>query len=137
MVGNTPVLLLTDSRVAIQAVQKAGRMGVARTRGLAKVVSRLAAIDEEYGEGSAILGWVKAHVGISGNERADWQAKLAAEGRDGAAVTEGGIRAGCKEKRWQERVVRGFGSGRVVRWTSWYAITAFSQPRTNKGMLAS
>ena len=91
MVGNTPVLLLTDSRAAIQAVQKAGKRGVARTRGLAEVVRRLAAIDEEHGEGSAVLGWVKAHVGITGNERADEQAKLAAEGRNGAAVTEGGI----------------------------------------------
>ena len=137
MVGNSPVLLLTDSRAAIQAVQKAGKRGVARTRGLVEVVRRLAAIDEEHGGGSAILGWVKAHVGISGNERADEQAKLATEGRDGTAVTEGGIRAECKERRRQERVVRGFGSGRVVRWSSRYAITAFSQLQTNKGLLAS
>ena len=137
MVGSTPVLLLTDSRAAIQAVQKAGKRGIARTRGLVEVVRRLAVIDEEHGGGSAILEWVKAHVGISGNERGDGQAKRAAEGRGGTAVTEGGIRAGCKEKRRQERVVPGFGSGRVVRWTSRYAITAFSQLRTNKGMLAS
>ena len=137
MVGSTPVLLLTDSRAAIQAVQKAGKRGVARTRGLAEVVRRLDAIDEEQGGGSAVLGWVKAHVGISGNERADGQAKLAAGGRGGTAVMEGGIRAECKERRRRERVVRGFGSGMVVLWTSRYAITAFSQLRTNKGMLAS
>ena len=136
MVGNTPVLLLTDSRAAIQAVQKAGKRGVARTRGLAEVVRRLAAIDEEHGGGSAILSWVKAHVGIAGNERADEQAKLAAGGRSGTAVTEEGIRAECKERRRQERVVRGFGSGRVVRWSSRYATTAFSQLRKNKGLLA-
>ena len=137
MVSCTPVLLLTDSRAAIQAVQKAGRRGVARTRGLAEVVRRLAAIDEENGGGSAILGWVKAHIGISGNEREDGQVKLAAGGRGGMAVTEGGIRAECRERRQKERVVSGFGSGRVVRWTSRYAITAFSQLRTNKGLLAS
>ena len=60
-----------------------------------------------------------------------------AEGRGSTAVTEGGITAECKERRRQEKVVRGFGSGRVVLWTSRYAITAFSQLRTNKGMLAS
>ena len=86
----------------------------------------MAAIDEEHGEGSAILGWVKAHVGIPRNERADEQAKLAMEGRGGTAITEGGIRAECKDKRRQETVVRGFGSGRVVRWSSRYAITGFS-----------
>ena len=137
MVGNTPVLLLTDSRAAIQTVRKARKRGVARTRGLAEVVRRLAEIDEEHGGGSAVLAWVKAHVGISGNERANGQAKLAAEGRDGTTVTEGEIRAECKKRRRQERVVRGFGSGRVVRWSSRYAITAFSQLRMNKGLLAS
>ena len=80
---------------------------------------------------------MKAYVGISGNERVDEQAKLAAAGRDGVVVTEGRIRAECKERRRQERVVRGFGSGRVVRWASRYAITAFSQLRMNKGLLAS
>ena len=137
MVGNAPVLLLTDSRAAIQAVQKAGKRWVARTRGLAEVVRRLAAIDKEHSGGSATLGWVKAHVGIAGNERADELAKLAAEGRNGMAVTEGGIRADCKQRRRQERVMQGFGSGRVVRWSSRYAITAFGQLRTNKGLLAS
>ena len=83
------------------------------------------------------LAYVKAHVGIVGNERVDKEAKLAAGGRDGAAVTKEGIRAECKEKRRQERVVRRFGSGRVVRWTSPHTITAFSQLRTNKGLMAS
>ena len=96
MVGNTPVLLLTDSKAAIQAVQKAERRGIDRTRGSAEVVRRLAAINDLHGEGSTTLAWVKAHVGIAGNDRADVQVKLAVEGRDGVAVTEGGIRALCK-----------------------------------------
>ena len=56
IVGNAPVLLLTDYKAAIQAVQKAGRRGINRTRRLTEVVRRLAAIVEEDGGGSAVLG---------------------------------------------------------------------------------
>ena len=48
MIGNTPVLLVTDSGVAIQTVQKAGKKGIDRTRGLAEVVRRLAGKDKEH-----------------------------------------------------------------------------------------
>ena len=81
--------MLTDLKAAIQAVQKAEKRGVTRTRGLVEGVRRFAAIDKEHREGSITLACEKGHVGIEGNERANEQTKLAAEGRDGAEVTEG------------------------------------------------
>ena len=53
------------------------------------------------------------------------------------AVTEVGIRAMVKEGWKQERVVKGFGMGRVVRWSSRLAVTAYSPLRTAKGQLAA
>ena len=38
-VGNNPVLVLSDSQVAIMAVRKAGKWGIVETRGLREVVS--------------------------------------------------------------------------------------------------
>ena len=104
MIGNALGLLLTDSRTAIQAVQRAKRKGIARTRGLGEVVRRFVAIDKEHREGSATLLWVKAHVGISGNERVDEQAKLAAEGGTVQLLQKGRLgwiaRKGSNRKEW-------------------------------------
>ena len=93
----------------------AGTRGKACTRGLAEVVCLISEIEDECGEKLVSLAWVKAHVGIGGNEGADAEAKEAARVRGGRAVTEGGIQAWTKEVRKEERVVRGFGLGRVVR----------------------
>ena len=41
--GNDTVLILSDSQAAIMAVRKAGKRGIARTRGLRKVVSLISA----------------------------------------------------------------------------------------------
>ena len=40
-IGNNPVLIHSDSQAAIMAVRKAGKRGVARTRGLREVVSMI------------------------------------------------------------------------------------------------
>ena len=50
------VLILADSRAAIEAVKKAGRTGKAESHHLRKVVNEIA---EREG---VRLGWVKAHM---------------------------------------------------------------------------
>ena len=136
-VGKVPVWILSDSQAAIMAVKRAGKRGIASTRGLKEVVSLISQCEEEYGAGAVSLTWVKAHVGIPGNERADLEAKAAVENGGSTAVTEGGIRAIVKEGRMKERVVKGFGMGRVVRWSSRLAVTAYSQLHTGKGRLVA
>ena len=70
-VGIIPVLILSDSQAAIMAVQKAGKRGITRTRGLREVVSLISDCEKEFGAGAVSLAWAKAHVGIPGNERTD------------------------------------------------------------------
>ena len=137
VVGNNPVLILSDSQAAIMAVRKAGKWGIARARGLREVVSLISDCEKEFGAGAVSLAWVKAHVGIPENERVDLEAKSAVEAGGGSVVTEGGVRAGVKEGRKKERIVKGFGIGRVVRWSSRLAVTAYSQLRMGKGRLAA
>ena len=69
------ILILADSQVAIAAVRKAGRTGKARPRHLQRVVIKIAEV-KENGRGD-MIGWVKAHMGILGNEAADVVAKNA------------------------------------------------------------
>ena len=59
------MLILADSMAAIQAVKKDGRTGKARSRELVRVIK------EVRRRGNVRFAWVKAHVGIPGNERAD------------------------------------------------------------------
>ena len=75
--SDNKILILADSKAAIAAVKKAGRVGRARSRHLQEVVNRVAEIK---GRGEEVrLAWVKSHIGIMGNEAADVCAKQAAE----------------------------------------------------------
>ena len=113
MAPEVDMLVLSDSTAALPAIVRAARSGRGRTRDLVEVV------DEVGRRGrlglSTQFGWVTAHAGIGGNERADLMAK--AGGRESLLpqVTEGGVRAYWKGVRSGERAQRGLGSGRVVR----------------------
>ena len=91
-------------------------------------------IENKCEEKLVSLAWVKAYIRIDGNEEADTEVKGAASDEGGRVMTEGGIRVWLKEIRREERVVSGFGIGRVVQWNSCYAVLAYSQIRTGKGL---
>ena len=50
------------------------------------------------GPNAVRLGWVKAHSGVEGNERADLMAKKGTE-QVGRQVTEGGLKQWWKKRR--------------------------------------
>ena len=126
----SPVLVLSDSQAAIASVQNAAACGSARSADLRAVVDM---VGEWASAGVPIrFAWVKAHVGVAGNELADEMAKLGCERDDAPVVTEGGIRALWKAVRGAERVVVGCGMGRVVKWGR-RAASRFAQMRVNKG----
>ena len=134
--GNTDekVIILSDSKAAIQAVINAGRRGKVRTRDLAHLGQQIRDRQDLYRQDNVAVGWVKAHVGIEGNERVDEMAKMCAatEGRD--HVTEAGLRQWEKAKRRENRARVGHLD--ATKWDRHTAST-YKQLRTNRGNLAS
>ena len=131
-----PVLILSDSQAAIKAMVKAGKRGRARTAALKEAIEGIAEKQQREGgiEQPVMLAWIKAHIGINGNERADKMAKEASMHQSGNKVTEGGIKAVWQEMRRNERRVEGFGKGRIIGWNR-TSVTAYSHMRTGKGRL--
>ena len=66
-----PVWILSDSRVAIEAVVNVGRTGRVSTGSLANAVASMVYWVRTRGEGAVKLTWVKGHAGVVGNEEAD------------------------------------------------------------------
>ena len=113
MAPEVDMLVLSDSTAALQAIVRAAHNGRGRTRDLVEV-------EDEVGRRrllglSTRFGWVKAHTGIDGNERADLIAKAGCRESLLPQVMEGGVRAYWNDVRSGERAQRGLGSGRVVR----------------------
>ena len=95
------MLVLSDSRAALQAIKRAARSGRGHTRDLVDV-------GEEVGRRnmsglSTRFGFIKAHTGIDGNERADLMAKAGCRESLLPQVTQGGVRANWKDVRSSER----------------------------------
>ena len=127
-----PLLVLSDSRAALAAVKNAAGVGKARTADLRAVVDLVGTWNEAGVE--LRFGWVKAHVGVWGNQRADALAKARCGGGGIPRVTEGGLRALWKTLRAGERTVSGLGAGRIARWGR-HAAIRYAQLRTGKGNL--
>ena len=85
------ILVLSDSKAALLSIKRAARNGHGRIRDLVEVVDE---VGRRTGMGLGIrFEWVKAHVGIRNNERADLMAKAGCREPLLPQVTEGGVRA--------------------------------------------
>ena len=112
-VAISPVLVLSDSQVAIASVRNSAACGSARSAHLRAVVNLV-------GEWTSAVvpiqfAWVKAHVGVAENEFADEMAKQGCEREDAPMVIEVGARSLWKRVLAAERSVVGYGMGRVAR----------------------
>ncbi|KAF8460742.1 hypothetical protein BDZ91DRAFT_798617 [Kalaharituber pfeilii] len=100
---------------SISAVKRAAKTGKARIADLACVVELVAGRRPILRDAGAVKpAWVKAHVGIEGNEKADEKVK------DGARM------------RKEERERAGFGRGKFVTWCR-TALTNYTWLWTRKG----
>ena len=121
------VLLLTDSKAAIQSIRKACLIGQARTRALGSLGPEIGRRTPLYGPEAAKIAWVKSHIGIPGNEGADEAAKAGAE-KDpsyGGEVTEGGVKMNIREFRKVNRTELGvlYGIGILLLYIHSFGLT--------------
>jgi len=95
--------------------EKAGKTSRARTSDLNQVIKETSRRQANLGPDAVRFGWVKAHVGIPGNEMADQIAKEGTEvvEPERPQITEGGLKQAWKKKREAESRVMGAGIGRV------------------------
>ena len=53
------IILLTDSKAAVQATREAGKTGKVKTRALARLANEIRERNDLYGPGNTLIGWVK------------------------------------------------------------------------------
>ena len=122
--------MLSDSRVAIMAVQNAATCGSASTVDWKTVGDP---IRQWAAEGVNLrLGGVKTHLGFVGNEGADGLGKAECLWKDPMLVTEGGRWVMWSRLRARDRVIIGLGENRVSRWSR-RAVSKYVQGCTEKG----
>ena len=133
--ANKKVLILTDSQAAVKAIKKAGRTGKARTRDLQRIFELINERQSIMGPQAVALGWVKAHIGITGNEKADEEAKRASSLMpEMEHITEGGIKQWWRRSRTRERKKEDTVQGRAIKWNR-TALRNYTHCRTGKGRL--
>ena len=130
LASEVDVLVLSDSNAALMAVKRTAGVGRGRTGDLVEVVGEVA--KRSLLGLSTRLGWVKAHVVIIGNERADAMAKAGCRESPLPQVTECGVHAVWKGIRSREWARVSLGAGRVVHWNRW-AVLRYTQLRVAKG----
>ena len=86
-----PLVVLSDSKAALAVVKNTASVEKARTADLRAVVDMVGTWAEAGVE--LRFGWVKAHVRVWGNERADVMAKAGYGVGGPPRATEGGVRA--------------------------------------------
>ena len=130
MAPDVDTLVLSDSTAVLRAIKRAADRVHGRSKDLVEVVDEIGRhITKVF---SMQFGWVKAHVGVDGNEGADLMAKEGCRESLLPQVTEGGVRAYWKDVRSREREQRGLGFGRVVRWNR-RAVLRYTHLRVGKG----
>lgn len=82
------------------------------------------------------ISWVRAHIGIAGNELADryatYQSFLGRLKQTQPTTTEGGLRTSTEAARAEERAADGYGRGTRTQWQR-KALTAYTWFRANRG----
>ena len=130
MAPDVDILVLSESTAALQAIRRAAGSGRGRFTDLVEVV-------DEVGRGSmnelsTQFGWVKDHIGIDGNKRAELMAMVGCRESLLPQVTEGGVRAYWTDVRSWDRAQPGLGSGRGVRWNK-KAVLKYTHLLVGKG----
>ena len=130
MAQDVDLLILSDSTAVLLAIKQAAKGGRGRFRDLVEVVDE---VGRRSMRGLSMqFRWVKAHVGVDGNERADLLAKAGCRESLLPQVTDGGVWAYWKDVPSRGRAQRGLGSGRVVRWNR-RAVLRYTHLRVGKG----
>ena len=128
------LLILTDSMAAKATAINLSRGAPPRPQIERDIKARLRQ-RETLGLDTGI-SWVRAHIGIQGNELADRRATFESHRGEIAGTartaTEAGIRRIAKEARANERAVASYGLGRKVMWKR-PALSAYTWFRTGKG----
>ena len=128
------LLVLMDSMAAKQSAINLAKGAPPRSaieRSIKSSLCRRQALGLDTG-----ISWIRAHIGIEGNEIADRHATFESHrgqirGEEGI-VTEGGIRQASKATRAEARSKVAFGKGRLVEWRR-RALSAYTWMRMGKG----
>ena len=107
IVSKVPILVVDDLRVHLQAIKMAGTREKECTRGLKEVVCLIWEIVHMSRDELVSMGWVKAHIRINSNEKADTEVNYGVRDGRGRAVTKGRISVCMKEMRNNQRVIWG------------------------------